>query len=83
MGKCVRVYLPLSSTAKIILIFSHTHSGQATAAEATSSHQMFEVQVVTSERFRGAPSRWTERFRFKHVPTGGYLAVVEVCAFHA
>ncbi|VDK31371.1 unnamed protein product [Gongylonema pulchrum] len=50
-------------------------TNRPSAADATSSRALWEVQVVQPEAYRGAAASWMERFRFKHLATDMYLSV--------
>ena len=43
---------------------------------STSIHTLWEIVVVTNSAIRGAVAQWKSLIRFKHLPTGLYLAVV-------
>ena len=53
-------------------------TAQADAVAATSSNQLFEVQICNetdTAGFLGSLSRWNAKYRFKHLGTGLYLAL--------
>ncbi|MCP9265766.1 Inositol 1,4,5-trisphosphate receptor type 1 [Dirofilaria immitis] len=50
-------------------------TNRPSAAEATSSRALWEIQVVQINAYRGAAASWHEKFRFKHLATDMYLSV--------
>uniref|UniRef100_A0A915CC30 Inositol 1,4,5-trisphosphate receptor n=2 Tax=Parascaris univalens TaxID=6257 RepID=A0A915CC30_PARUN len=50
-------------------------TNRPSAADATSSRALWEVQVVQPEAYRGSAASWMERFRFKHLATDMFLSV--------
>ncbi|MFH4978380.1 hypothetical protein AB6A40_005089 [Gnathostoma spinigerum] len=50
-------------------------TNRPSAADATSSRALWEVQVVQEEAYRGAAASWMDSFRFKHLATDMYLSV--------
>ncbi|KAL3982635.1 RIH domain family protein [Acanthocheilonema viteae] len=50
-------------------------TNRQSAADATSSRALWEIQVVQTDSYRGAAASWLKEFRFKHLTTDMYLSV--------